>query len=301
MAERIFEIDSVDAYNKLNGCETLHPLVAVVNHDNPMSSGLNHSRLNYGLYALFLKQGDGCSIRYGREKYDYQEGTVVSFKPGQAVEVEWDESRPMPPSRGLLFHPDLLYGTQLAQRIHGYTFFDYVQREALHLSEREQRMVVELFDRIEEELRHPIDRHSQTLITDAIGLLLDYCMRYYDRQFITRHKVNSDILSTFQQLLREYFEKGHPERNGLPTVAYFASKVCLSPNYFGDLISKETGTTAQRHIQDAVIDRSKQLLVDTRMSVSEIAYQLGFEYPQHFSRLFKSRTGMTPNEFRMTA
>ena len=266
-----------------------------------MSSGLNHSRLNYGLYALFLKQGDGCSIRYGREKYDYQEGTVVSFKPGQAVEVEWDESRPMPPSRGLLFHPDLLYGTQLAQRIHDYTFFDYDQREALHLSEREQHMVVELFDRIEEELRHPIDRHSQTLITDAIGLLLDYCMRYYDRQFITRHKVNSDILSTFQQLLREYFEKGHPERNGLPTVAYFASKVCLSPNYFGDLISKETGTTAQRHIQDAVIDRSKQLLVDTRMSVSEIAYQLGFEYPQHFSRLFKSRTGMTPNEFRMTA
>jgi AraC-like DNA-binding protein len=275
--------------------------VTVVKHDNPMSSGLNHSRLNYGLYALFLKQGDGCSIRYGREKYDYQEGTVVSFKPGQAVEVEWDESRPMPPSRGLLFHPDLLYATQLAQRIHDYTFFDYDQREALHLSEREQRMVVELFDRIEEELRHPIDRHSQTLITDAIGLLLDYCMRYYDRQFITRHKVNSDILSTFQQLLREYFEKGHPERNGLPTVAYFASKVCLSPNYFGDLISKETGTTAQRHIQDAVIDRSKQLLVATRMSVSEIAYQLGFEYPQHFSRLFKSRTGMTPNEFRMTA
>ena len=244
MTERIFEIDSVDAYNKLNGCETLHPLVTVVNHDNPMSSGLNHSRLNYGLYALFLKQGDGCSIRYGREKYDYQEGTVVSFKPGQAVEVEWDESRPMPPSRGLLFHPDLLYGTQLAQRIHDYTFFDYDQREALHLSEREQHMVVELFDRIEEELRHPIDRHSQTLITDAIGLLLDYCMRYYDRQFITRHK---------------------------------------------------------GHIQDAVIDRSKQLLVDTRMSVSEIAYQLGFEYPQHFSRLFKSRTGMTPNEFRMIA
>ena len=138
MAERIIQIDSVDAYNKLYGWETLHPLVTVVNHANPMASGLNHSRLNYGLYALFLKQGDGCSIRYGREKYDYQEGTVVSFKPGQVVEVEWDESRPMPPSRGLLFHPDLLYGTQLARRINDYTFFDYDQREALHLSEREQ-------------------------------------------------------------------------------------------------------------------------------------------------------------------
>jgi len=301
MAERIIQIDSVDAYNKLYGWETLHPLVTVVNHANPMASDLNHSRLNYGLYALFLKQGDGCSIRYGREKYDYQEGTVVSFKPGQVVEVEWDESRPMPPSRGLLFHSDLLYGTQLARRINDYTFFDYDQREALHLSEREQRMVVELFDRIEEELQHPIDRHSQTLITDAIGLLLDYCMRYYDRQFITRHKVNSDILTAFHQQLREYFESGHPERNGLPTVAYFADKACLSPNYFGDLISKESGTTAQRHIQDAVIERSKQLLIETRLPVSEIACQLGFEYPQHFSRLFKSRTGMTPNEYRLTA
>ena len=186
-------------------------------------------------------------------------------------------------------------------RINDYTFFDYDQREALHLSEREQRMVVELFDRIEEELQHPIDKHSQTLITDAIGLLLDYCMRYYDRQFITRHKVNSDILTAFHQQLREYFVSGHPERNGLPTVAYFADKACLSPNYFGDLISKESGTTAQRHIQDAVIERSKQLLVETRLPVSEIAYLLGFEYPQHFSRLFKSRTGKTPNEYRLTA
>ena len=288
MAERIIQIDSVDAYNKLYGWETLHPLVTVANHPNPMASDLNHSRLNYGLYALFLKQGDGCSIRYGREKYDYQEGTVVSFKPGQVVEVEWDESRPMPPSRGLLFHPDLLYGTQLARRINDYTFFDYDQ-------------LVELFDRIEEELQHPIDRHSQTLITDAIGLLLDYSMRYYDRQFITRHKVNSEVFLVFQKQLKEYFENGHPERNGLPSVAYFADKACLSPNYFGDLISKETGITCQHHIQDAVIDRSKQLLLETKLPISEIAYQLGFEYPQHFTRLFKAKTGMTPNEYRLTA
>ena len=150
-------------------------------------------------------------------------------------------------------------------------------------------------------MQHAIDKHSQTLITDTIALMLDYCLRYYDRQFITRHKVNSDILTAFHQQLREYFVSGHPERNGLPTVAYFADKACLSPNYFGDLISKESGTTAQRHIQDAVIERSKQLLVETRLPVSEIAYQLGFEYPQHFSRLFKSRTGMTPNKYRMTA
>ena len=150
-------------------------------------------------------------------------------------------------------------------------------------------------------MQHAIDKHSQTLITDTISLMLDYCLRYYDRQFITRHKVNSEVFLAFQQQLKEYFENGHPEQNGLPTVAYFADKACLSPNYFGDLISKESGTTAQRHIQDAVIERSKQLLIETRMPVSEIAYQLGFEYPQHFSRLFKSRTGRTPNEYRLTA
>jgi AraC-like DNA-binding protein len=156
-------------------------------------------------------------------------------------------------------------------------------------------------DQIEAEMQHAIDKHSQTLITDTIGLMLDYFMRYYDRQFITRHKVNSEVFLAFQKQLKEYFESGHPERNGLPSVAYFADKACLSPNYFGDLISKESGTTAQRHIQDAVIERSKQLLVETRLPVSEIAYQLGFQYSQHFSRLFKSRTGMTPNEYRLSA
>ena len=301
MAERIIQIDSVDAYNKLYGWETLHPLVTVVNHANPMASDMNHSRLNYGLYALFLKQGDGCSIRYGREKYDYQEGTVVSFKPGQVVEVEWDESRPMPPSRGLLFHPDLLYGTQLARRINDYTFFDYDQREALHLSEREQHMVVELFDRIEEELQHPIDRHSQTLITDAIGLLLDYCMRYYDRQFITREHVNRDVLTEFERLLDSYFEGDKPQEWGLPYVQYFADELHLSANYFGDLVKKETGKTPQEHIHIKLVDKAKELLCATNKSVSEIAYELGFKYPHHLSRMFKKNTGYSPSEFRLSA
>ena len=298
--ENFILVDSVDVYNKTFGLDTLHPLVSVVDLSKATKT-LRRARMHYGVYALFLKHGEGCSLHYGRQKYDYQEGTVVSFAPGQVVDIEFSDDDPAPEALGLLFHPDLIYGTPLAERIRRYTFFEYSEREALHLSSAEQAIVTAILVQIAQELEHPVDKHSQGLIVDAIGLLLDYCMRYYDRQFITRHKVNSDILSTFQQLLREYFEKGHPERNGLPTVAYFASKVCLSPNYFGDLISKETGTTAQRHIQDAVIDRSKQLLVDTRMSVSEIAYQLGFEYPQHFSRLFKSRTGMTPNEFRMTA
>ena len=300
MKQKIYEVDSVDGYNKWYGVETLHPLVTVLNiKESP--EWLNGATLRYGLYGIFLKQGAGCSARYGREKYDYQEGTIVTHAPGEVFTVEWNKDLPMPPSRGLLFHPDLLYGTTLGKKIKDYSFFDYGDHESLHLAQAERTVIMALMDQIETEMRHAIDKHSQTLITDTIALLLDYCMRYYDRQFITRHKVNSEVFLAFQQQLKDYFLNGHPERNGLPTVAYFADKACLSPNYFGDLISKESGTTAQRHIQDAVIERSKQLLIETRLPVSEIAYQLGFEYPQHFSRLFKSRIGMTPNTYRLTA
>ena len=293
-------IDNIDTYNKWYGQETLHPLVTVVNQ-RTTPEWFNGATLRYGLYGIFLKQGDGCSARYGRERYDYQEGTIVTHAPGEVFTIEWNKDLPMPPSRGLLFHPDLLYGTPLGKKIKEYSFFQYGDYESLHLSQAERTVIVALMDQVEQEMRHAIDKHSQTLITDTIGLMLDYFMRYYDRQFITRHKVNSDILTAFHQQLREYLENGHPERNGLPSVAYFAEKACLSPNYFGDLISKESGTTAQRHIQDAVIERSKQLLIETRLPVSEIANRLGFEYPQHFSRLFKSRTGMTPNEYRLSA
>ena len=295
--DNIIQIDSVDTYNKMYGWETLHPLVTVVNHKLPLER-LNHSRLNYSLYALFLKQGEGCSIRYGREKYDYQAGTMVCFKPGPVVAVEWDDSRPMPASRGLLFHPDLIYGTPLSKRIHDYTFFDYDQREALHLSEREQSIVSDLLDSIEEELRHPVDKHTQTLVTDAIGLLLDYCMRYYDRQFITRHKQNSDIIGRFQHELEDYLRSGEAELKGLPTVAYFAEKAFLSPGYFGDLIKKETGLTAQRYIQNKIIDLSKQYVMDPNLTINQVAYKLGFQYPQHFTRLFKQQVGVTPSEYR---
>ena len=300
MKQRIYEVDSIDAYNKWYGRETLHPLVTVIDiKESP--EWLNGATLRYGVYGIFLKQGAGCSARYGREKYDYQEGTIVTHAPGEVFTVEWNKDLPMPPSRGLLFHPDLLYGTPLGKKTKDYSFFDYGDHESLHLSQAERTVIMALMNQIETEMRHAIDKHSQTLITDTISLMLDYCLRYYDRQFITRHKVNSEVFLAFQQQLKEYFENDHPEQNGLPTVAYFADKACLSPNYFGDLISKESGTTTQRHIQDAVIERSKQLLIETRMPVSEIAYQLGFEYPQHFSRLFKSRTGRTPNEYRLTA
>ena len=293
-------IDSIDKYNKWYGKETLHPLVTVINHETP-AKWMNGATLRYNVYGLFLKQGEGCVARYGREKYDYQEGTIVTFAPGQTVTVEWREDLPMPPSRGLLFHPDLIHGTALGRKIHDYSFFDYGQREALHLSERERMIIAMLMDQIAAELEHPVDPHSQTLITDAISLLLDYCRRFYDRQFITRHKQCSEVFSRFERQLKEYFAKGHPEQSGLPSVAYFADKAHLSASYFGDLIKKETGTTAQHHIQRAIIDRSKQLLRESDQGISEIAYQLGFLYVQHFTRLFKAQTGMTPREYRKQA
>ena len=298
--KRTYDIDNIDTYNKWYGLETLHPLVTVVDQRVPLE-WMNGATLRYGLYGIFLKQGAGCSVRYGREKYDYQEGTIVTHAPGDVFTVEWNKSLPMPPSRGLLFHPDILYRTPLGKRIKDYSFFDYGEYESLHLSQSERTVIMALMDQIEAEMQHAIDKHSQMLITDTIALLLDYCLRYYDRQFITRHKQCSEVFIAFQQHLIGFFDNGQAERIGLPSVAYFADKACLSPNYFGDLISKETGTTAQRHIQDALIEHSKHLLLNTRHSISEIAYRLGFDYPQHFTRLFKSRTGMTPNEFRHTA
>lgn len=298
--DKLYHIDNIDAYNKWYGKETLHPLVTVLDQHLPLES-LNGATLKYDLYGIFLKQGDGCSARYGREKYDYQEGTIVTHAPGEVFSIEWDDKRPMPPSRGLLFHPDLMYGTALGRKIKDYTFLDYGEREALHVSQAERTVIMSLMDQIEAEMQHAIDKHSQTLITDTIALLMDYCLRFYDRQFITRHKQNSTVFTAFQRQLKDYFESGQPAIKGLPSVAYFADKAHLSTGYFGDLISKEAGTTAQRYIQDAVIERSKHMLLESNRSVSEIAYELGFEYPQHFTRLFKSRTGMTPNEFRMTA
>lgn len=295
--EKQIHIDSIDAYNKLYGFETLHPLVSVVKH-NSFPNNLSSVVFNYDVYALFLKQGEGCTIRYGREKYDYQAGTIVSFKPGARIEVVQNPNMPIPKSRGILFHPDIIYGTQLGRRISEYSFFDYDQREALHLSEREQITIEGIFDTIEDELQHPIDKHSQQLITDSIELLLDYCMRFYDRQFITRHKVNSTILSDFDRNLTDYLISGKAEQIGIPMVNYFAEKACLSAGYFGDLIKKETGKTAQQYIQLRIIGQAKQWLLESQRSVNQVAVQLGFQYPQHFTRMFKKVTGMSPSEYR---
>ncbi|MCM1332333.1 MAG: helix-turn-helix domain-containing protein [Bacteroides sp.] len=293
------EFDSVDSYNKVYGLPTRHPLVTVV---NLKESGrvLNNVRVNYGLYALFLKNGANCSVRYGRRQYDYQEGTVVTFSPGQSVEVIMKDNEMPADAIGVLFHPDLIYGTPLGEKIACFDFFDYSQMEALHLSDSERAIFMDCLDKINVELDYPVDSHSASVLSASLQLLLEYISRFYDRQFITRHKVNSEIVSQFERQLKEYYDspvKG--DGFGLPSVSEFADRANLSPKYFGELVKKETGMTTKALIMQHMINVAKHRLAVSSDDVSIIAYDLGFQYPGHFSRMFKRMTGQSPTEFRL--
>lgn len=294
--EEVIKLNSVDQYNKLFGLETRHPLVTVVDLSKATRFP-THLTINYGLYALFLKHTKCGDLRYGRQIYDYQEGTVTSFAPGQVVEASLKEdARPL--AHGIMFHPDLIRGTSLGQNIKYYSFLSYASNEALHLSEEEKKIFLDCLDKVELEISRPVDKHSKRLISRNIELMLDYCNRFYERQFMTRAKINKDVLMKFEELLDTYFLDEHPLEKGLPTVKYFAEKVNLSSNYFGDLVKKKTGKTPQEYIQEKIINVAKEKIVTTEKAVSEIAYELGFQYPQHFSRIFKKRVGCSPNEYR---
>jgi AraC-like DNA-binding protein len=288
--------ETVSDYNAFNNNETLHPLVSVVDLSkaNPRSG----SRMYFGFYTIFLKDVKCGDLVYGRHTYDYQEGTLVFFAPGQVAGVNSNGEIYQPKGYALIFHADLIHGTSLGRHIQEYTYFGYQSNEALHLSERERNIVLDCFSKIEYELAHAIDKHSKRLIVSNIELFLSYCVRFYDRQFITRDNTLKGILEKFENLLQEYYESDKPQTIGLPSVAYCANELNLSANYFGDLIKKETGITAQEYIQSKVIDVAKERIFDQDKSVSQIALELGFKYPQHFARLFKQRTGVSPNEYR---
>lgn len=289
--------ETIDEYNAFNKNETRHPLVSVV--DLSKADPRQGSRMYFGFYTIFLKEVKCGDLVYGRHTYDYQEGTLVFLAPGQVAGVNSNGETYQPKGYALVFHPDLIHGTSLGRHIQDYTFFGYQSYEALHLSNRERQIVLDYFAKIDYELDHAIDKHSKRLIVSNIELFLDYCVRFYDRQFITRNHVNSSILERFEQLLNAYYQTDKPQTTGLPSVAYCAGELNLSANYFGDLIKKETGHTAQEYIQAKVIDVAKERMFDQRKSVSQIAYELGFKYPQHFMRLFKQRVGQSPNEYRM--
>ena len=295
--DNIRRFETVSDYNVFNNNETLHPLVSVVDLSkaNPRSG----SRMYFGFYTIFLKDVKCGDLVYGRHTYDYQEGTLVFLAPGQVAGVKSNGELYQPKGYALIFHADLLHGTMLGRHIQDYSFFGYQSNEALHLSERERKIVLDCFSKIEYELEHAIDKHSKTLIVDNIELFLNYCIRFYDRQFITRDNIHKGIIEKFETLLNEYFHSDKPQTIGLPSVAYCAGELNLSASYFGDLVKKETGKSPQEHIQTKVIDVAKERIFDQSKSVSQIAYELGFKYPQHFTRLFKQRVGQSPNEYRM--
>ncbi len=288
---------TISDYNDLMGVETLHPLVSVIDFSKVSPIIIKRKAIEF--YAIFFKDAKCGDILYGRNKYDYREGTLLFMAPNQIIEVENNGEPMQPKGWAVLFHPDLLKGMPLAHKMKEYTFFSYEVHEALNLSEQEKQIVSDCIQKIEFELHHTIDKHSCTLIATNIELLLNYCVRFYDRQFITRNIANKDILTRFENLLNNYFESELPLNVGFPTVKYCAEQLHLSSNYFGDLIRKETGKTAQDYVQHKIINLAKERIFDSSKSVSEIAYELGFQYPQHFSRFFKKKTGFTPNEYRL--
>jgi AraC-like DNA-binding protein len=298
---KVVKFNTISEYNSFNNNETLHPLVSVIDFskaDERSWEGEKTVRIYYGFYCIFLKDIKCGDLRYGCNYYDYQEGTLVFVAPGQVMEVETEGKVYQPKGHALVFHSDLIHGTSLFKNLNDYNFFSYNANEALHLSERERQIVLDSFSKIQLELQLGVDKHSKKLITSNIELFLNYCERFYDRQFITRENVNKGILEKFEEVLNSYFTTDKPNTIGLPSVAYCAEELHLSANYFGDLIKKETGKSAQDYIQNKIIDVAKDKILVDHLTVNEIAYELGFKYPQHFSRLFKQRVGYTPNEYR---
>ncbi|WP_183560472.1 helix-turn-helix domain-containing protein [Mucilaginibacter sp. SP1R1] len=294
--EDVIKFDTIGQYNAFNNNETLHPLVSVI--DLSKSEIRHNARQNFGFYTVFLKEIKCGNLKYGCNYYDYEEGTLVFIGPGQVIGIENNGEYFQPHGTALIFHPDLIKGTALGRHIQDYSFFSYDIHEALHLSEGERKVIFDCIAKIKFELEHGIDKHSKTLIVTNIELLLNYCVRFYDRQFITRDVAHKGILQRFEDLLTEYFKTDKPQNLGLPSVTYCAEQINLSTNYFGDLIKKETGKSAQEYIQLKLMDVAKEKIFDKNKSVSEIAYELGFKYPQHFTRVFKQRVGYTPNEYR---
>jgi len=282
--------------------EPLHPLVSVIRisdmrfTDRPI---WEHFSMNF--YCISLKKNVSGKTKYGQQYYDYDKGVMTFVAPKQILSLPALQTDSLSPASGyaLLFHPDFLYKHPLATTIKKYGFFSYAVNEALHLSEKEENNIEDIFQKINEEYQH-IDRHTQDIILSQIDLLLNYSNRFFERQFITRKAVNHDVLTRMEQMLNEYFDNEGSLRNGLPSVESIADKLNLTPHYLSDLLRSLTGQSAQQHIQEKLIEKAKVYLSVTNLSVAEIAYQLGFEYPQSFNKLFKKKTNISPLEFRQT-
>ncbi|MCT1530522.1 helix-turn-helix domain-containing protein [Sphingobacterium daejeonense] len=293
----ILKIKTVSEHDAFYHKENLHPMVSVIDFDGRVPE-IYASKMVFDFYIVYLKDVVCGDLKYGKQQYDYQDRTLVFVAPGQVIHVDINTDY-KPQGFALAFHPDFLHGTSLGKIIHDYSFFFYESNEALHISQKERKIVLDSFEKILFELNQGLDKHSKMLIIENIQLFLNYCNRFYDRQFITRNQVNKDVLISFENYLNFYFQSDQPKTKGLPTVGYFAEKLHLSTNYFGDLIKKETGKTVLQFIHLKMIDIAKDLILENKKTINEIAYHLGFRYPAHFTRTFKKNTGLSPIEYRI--
>lgn len=298
------EIKKVSEMHKLSGLsKPAHPLVSVIhNRDLKNVSNLEGVKIINQLYTIIFKSSNVCSaISYGRNSYDHEEGTLVFTAPGQVMKFENEsvESKQIDPDGwSLVFHPDVFRKSDLSDKMNKYSFFHYDSNEALHISENERDSIEDLLAKIIQEYSQQPDVHSQHLIVSNIELFLDYCLRYYDRQFFSRTNLNNDTISRFERFISNYYRADQMLKQGVPSVELCAKELGISPNYLSDLLKKETGKTALEHIHLFVIDKAKNSLLNSNDTISGIAYSLGFEYPQRFTNLFKSKTGMSPKEYR---
>lgn len=299
MAELI-SISSIKAVHEFLGVGAPeHPLISILQNTSGGHEALSGHKFVLNLYQITLKHFSGKSLTYGRNTYDFEEGTLIFSRPGQTLAFgESEESDANGEGWTLLFHPDLIRTSELGQHIENYSFFSYDAHEALHLSEAERKSLEDILKKIEQEYAEKIDRYSQSLINANIKLLLDYCTRYFDRQFYTRSNQNKDVVTQFEQLLKNYYQSDKPAEEGVPSVSYCGRELGLSPSYLSDLLKKETGRNALEHIHFFIIEKAKTALLASDQPVGQIAYALGFEYPQHFARVFKNKVGLSPSAYR---
>lgn len=302
--EEILTIKSISQFHEILGLpQTQHPLISLIDDNDvlqkpDLDEALFNVRFSSDMYSIMYKDKISGSIGYGRSTYDFQEGTLIFGSPGQVFTSPSREAIKGKKGWTLLFHPDLIRKSALGASIGGYTFFSYDVNEALHLSPKEERFVFSLIEKIQEEYSQNLDKHSQTLIISNLELLLNYCMRFYDRQFYTRTNANKDFVAEFDSTLKAYFKSDKLEEMGLPSANYFGRQLNMSTNYLSDMLKKETGRGIKEHLDGFIVDKAKSILLNSNKKVSEIAYDLGFDYPQSFTRLFKNKTGMSPVEYR---
>ena len=273
-----------------------HPLVSVINLKDIKPSG--KKSLVFNLYSIWLEKNVESKIRYGQSYFDFDEGSMIFLSPGQIISGGSHEKTEY--GWGVVFHPDFIRNYSLAKIIKNYGFFSYAINEALHLSKKEESMIISIMKNILGEYSSRIDNYSQDVIISQIELLLNYCNRFYGRQFITRKNINNDLLSKLETLLTAYFNSNKVTESGIPTVQYISAQLNISPNYLSDMLRSLTGQNTQQHIHNKLIEKAKEILTTTKLSVSEIAYELGFEYPQSFSKLFKAKTNLSPLNFRQS-